>query len=688
MRMSGLASGMDIESMVRDMMRVRRMPIDKMMQQKQVLQWQMDSYRDVNRNFSELRNNIVDNMLLTRSNLQAKTAVSSNDSRITATAAPSAGNVSYQITEVSKLARAASTSSSSEITTGAKVDTTRSLMSQSDKFASGIDWKNGVIERQSFRATAGQVNFQLDSQKAQNIKQDYTNDMIVKVDGKVFNVVDVTEQAGRVIGENEVGIDYSTGTLRFGQGQRANADIQVTYFRENNLQTLPASSSSPQQNFQLAHGSIDLQSLTITANGKEFTANGEFKIVTSLTELNENTVFVNVETGAVSFSSAQTQPVTANYQQKFVTAGVTTHTANGPVQDKFVFDGRTSLSTVMSTMNNSSVGISMFYDEHTDSVAANRKSQGVFNNTGDRTEMSFEGSFFTQTLGLDSRGSQGAQNATFIINGLETERTSNTFTLSGVTFTLREEFLAANNPSPVTISVNTNTDKVMETITDFVNKYNELIEKTNGLLREDRHRSFQPLTDEQKEAMSEKEIEKWEERARSGLLRNDTLIAGSMDRLRSAVNSPVSSPTGSFTHLSQIGITTSPDYMAGGKLIINEEKLRKAIEDDVEGVFNIFTANGDGFGGQGIVRRMRDTLDASVNSIAQRAGGSRGLAANHQFTIGRNINNLDSRIDNLERRMKQVEDRYWKQFSAMESAMMRSNQQADMIFAQLFGNQG
>ncbi|UOE93801.1 flagellar filament capping protein FliD [Alkalihalobacillus sp. LMS39] len=688
MRFSGLASGMDTESIVRDLMRVRRIPVDRMMQQKQVFQWQMDSYRDVNRKFGEFRNNIVDNMLLTSANLRAKTAVSSNDARVSATASASAGNVSYRITEVSKLATAASTFSSSAITTGSKLDTTKSIMSQRDSFANGIEWKEGIVERQSFKAVAGQMSFQLDPQKAANIKTDYTNDMVVKVNGKVFNVVDITGQGSDGLGPDQVGIDYSTGTLRFAQGMTSNADVSVTYFREDNTQTLPASVSAPRQNFQLANGSIDLQSLTLTVGDKEFTANGDqYKIVTNINELNENSVFVNVDTGAITFHSAQTQSVQANYKQMFATAGVTTHNATGPVQDKFVFEGRTTLNQMMNTMNNSPVGISMFYDPHTDSIAATRKVQGLYNKTGDQTEMSFEGSFFTQALKLDSRGSQGAQNATFIINGLETERNSNTFTLSGVTFTLKETFLATENAAPINISVNTNTDKIMDTIKDFVNRYNELIEMANGLMSENRQRSFQPLTDEQKEAMSEKEIEQWEEKAKSGLLRNDPLISNALTRLRSDVFSPVTT-SGPFNQLAQIGITTSRDYMSGGKLEINEDRLRQAIERDPDGVANLFTADGEGSESQGIVRRMRDSLDHAMTTIAQRAGGSRGFNQSHQFTLGRNINSLDSRIDNMERRMKQIEDRYWKQFSAMESAMMRANQQAETMFAQLFSNQG
>jgi flagellar hook-associated protein 2 len=142
-----------------------------------------------------------------------------------------------------------------------------------------------------------------------------------------------------------------------------------------------------------------------------------------------------------------------------------------------------------------------------------------------------------------------------------------------------------------------------------------------------------------------------------------------------------------FKHLSAIGITTSADYMERGKLEINEDKLRAAIEEDAEGVFNLFAAEGDTYAEKGLARRLRDSLDNAITQVAERAGGLRGKVANHQFTLGKNLEDLNTRISNFERRLEQREQRYWAQFTAMEKAIHQMNSQSDFIYAQLF-NQG
>jgi flagellar hook-associated protein 2 len=84
---------------------------------------------------------------------------------------------------------------------------------------------------------------------------------------------------------------------------------------------------------------------------------------------------------------------------------------------------------------------------------------------------------------------------------------------------------------------------------------------------------------------------------------------------------------------------------------------------------------------------MRETLTSGIANISTRAGGMGGKVANHQFTLGRQIESINERISNFERRLQQVEDRYWRQFTAMEKAMHQANSQAESLFAQLYGGQ-
>ncbi len=428
-----------------------------------------------------------------------------------------------------------------------------------------------------------------------------------------------------------------------------------------------------------------LISLEIKAGGKTYSV-AESNLVTDRDQLAAGKAFVNLDTGQIEFFEDQ-KNVSVDYQQRYTATGLSAYNAEGKeVSDKFIFTANQSLNTVFTEIGRSSVGVNGFYDESADKINMSRTATGLFNPTAGGSEITFTGQLFESVLKMDGTGDGGAKNATFTLNGLDTTRQSNTFTVAGMTVTLKEKTVGAE---VITLSASTDTDKVFETIKGFIDEYNELLDFVNGKVTEERYRDYRPLTDEQKDALSEKEVERWEERARSGMLRNDQALRSPFDRMRVDMYSSVSGALDTeFRQLSTIGITTSNNYMERGKLVINEDKLRAAIESDAEGVFQLFAADGASFEEKGIARRVRDTLDGAINSLADRAGGFRGKVQNNQFTLGRSLDDINDRISNFERRLQQVEERYWRQFNAMDAAVNRANQQAETLFSQLMGNQG
>jgi flagellar capping protein FliD len=343
-----------------------------------------------------------------------------------------------------------------------------------------------------------------------------------------------------------------------------------------------------------------------------------------------------------------------------------------------------SLNSVIAKINAES-NVTMFYDSFTKKISVTAKNSGDAAST---EEINLSGSFLTTTLGLDTtnviaadpannRGSEGV-NAQFTYNGLLTERSSNTFQLNGFEVSLKE----ADPLKTITFSSQPDTDKILEKVVKFVDEYNKLIEKVNGELNEKNYRDFKPLTAEQKEVMEEKEIEMWEEKARSGTLRNDSVLSSAMNKMRMDLYTPVSGGPSGTDQLSQIGIKTSSNYLERGKLIIDEAKLREAISKDPNAIYEIFAKDGATSGEQGIARRLRDTLKDTMENVEKKAG--KASSTNNTFALGRLLNNTDNQIDRFEDRMIQVEDRYWRQFTAMEKAIQRANQQS-MYLMQQFG---
>lgn len=384
-----------------------------------------------------------------------------------------------------------------------------------------------------------------------------------------------------------------------------------------------------------------------------------------------------------------------------------------------------TLQSVITKMNRANLGFNAFLDKSADGsdpqVVLSMSDSGAgakisFSNVPDSDDegvnnkldagralfgaMNFD--FHEDTLGVDennnvTRGRSG-QNAVVVINGHRTERTTNQFTMNGVSYSL-----SGTTPpgEMVMVTATTNTDKIMEDIMKFVEDYNALIDTINGSLREERHRDYHPLSDEEKSAMSDREVELWEEKARSGLLRNDSTLSSALNQMRMALYSSVGTdPDRIIKDLSQIGLVSSRDYMDGGKIILDpnsrempngqrmngEDRLRYYIENHGEELGQLFMGDGPTNEDKGIIRRLRSTMDNAINRITDRAG--REGRTNHQFTLGRQLNNLEDRITNFERRMQQTEQRYWNQFTALEKAMAQMNSQAEQMWSMMSGMMG
>lgn len=109
--------------------------------------------------------------------------------------------------------------------------------------------------------------------------------------------------------------------------------------------------------------------------------------------------------------------------------------------------------------------------------------------------------------------------------------------------------------------------------------------------------------------MSDKEVELWEEKAKSGLLRNDSILSGGTNQMRTDFYSNVTVDGKSY-QLTEFGITTSSTYLKRGHLEINEEKLKAKIEEDPQSVVNLFAGgtSSSSYGEKGIINRLNDSL--------------------------------------------------------------------------------
>ncbi|MEX3621436.1 flagellar hook-associated protein 2 [Viridibacillus arvi] len=342
-----------------------------------------------------------------------------------------------------------------------------------------------------------------------------------------------------------------------------------------------------------------------------------------------------------------------------------------PESTTIKFDPSTdSLETVLKKINSES-GVTAFYDSFTGKISMTAKNSG-----NGKIEINGDsGNFFK----FDQVNGTEGKNAIFTFNGLETQRTSNTFQINGFEISLKQE-----NTGPISFSSAPDTDKVVDAVKKFVDEYNKLIEELNTKVREPKYRDFQPLSDEQKKDMKEKDIELWEEKAKSGTLKNEPILTSMLQKMRSALGSAVEGTAGTI-RLSDLGIKTTSDYSANGKLEIDEKKLREAINADPNKVYEAFAKSGTTASDTGVVSKMRAVITESRTKLTEKAGASGSV--NTTYTIGRLLKGYDDQISKFEVRLKQIETRYYKQFSAMETAIQRANSQSAQLMNAFGGGQ-
>ncbi|MBG9586616.1 flagellar filament capping protein FliD [Cytobacillus firmus] len=681
-RIGGLASGMDIDSLVNDLMKAERMPLDKLKQKKQVLEWQRDDYRSMNTLLLDFRTQLTQMKLTTQ--YRARTVTSSDESRITATATSAASQASYSISKVTKLA-----SAENWVTNGVgSVDSSKSLASQTSNFTAGLTWQKGAVGSSSLVGNGSTTGLKLDlaASDGETIKTDELAKMSVKVNGVAYEVVSSTSFT---VGKNQVHID-ANGSLTFSNTVAAGATVKVNYITNHKVQT--GSLADGAKSFQLNKKNIIADDFRLTVGGTDYSITS-VDPATNVGQLSNGFGSINLTTGEITFNAAQAADteIKAVYQQEYADFSISTYTSasgNESVKESFLVESSESLNSVINRVNSSKAGVSMFFDSATGKISMMRTETGDFHddpNTLERDyDISVTGDFASVTLGFSSAAKTHGENAAFVINGLSTTRHSNTFDLNGVNITLKKEF---DDGTSATLSINNDGNKVFENIKSFVEKYNELIGKINGKVSEEKYRSYTPLTDEQREQLGDKQQELWEEKAKSGLLRRDSILTGALTSMRMKMYQPVSNNDINplYNQLASIGITTTSNYLEGGKLEINEAKLKEAINNNPDAVEALFRGGSESAAEseKGIIHRLYDSVNETMDKLKEKAGNS--FSTNQQFTLGRTLSDLNSRIDRFEERMIQVEDRYWRQFTAMEKAIQRSNEQSMFLMNQFGG---
>lgn len=573
-KVTGLASGMDIDSLMEKLMKAESAQMEKLQQQKQKYEWKRDAYREVNTSLSAFEKGIYDNYGLSK-NWAAKN-VTSTSTAISATAnSNAAGNLT--ITEAT-------------------------VATAGQKVSSGA-----TLADLSFSATNGTFTYKIDGQEKSIAysKTDTFDSLAKKLNATGDFEVTVTN------GSN--GASINTKLVK---------DIEAT---GNNL--------------------VFLKKLRLTDGNQSVSGKLAFTEATTMSELGLT------DGGEFTIKAINEQ---GTYTEKTIKYSAT---------DK--------ISDVMSRINGSGVGVT--------ALVANGKLSLSANSTGTGAEgsikVSADGNKLFEKLGLADATGKVAEgtNGSMVVNGVKMESTSNKYNVSGYTVNVTNNIAATD--APAKISSTTETKTIVDKVKEFITTYNGLIEDLNKRVSQKKNLSYQPLTDAQKAELKDDEIKKWEDKAKEGLLKSDATLNKVLSDMRSTLSNYGS---GSEDMLAKIGITTSKTWTDNGKLELDEDKLTKALEEDPNIVSRIFVGDKEN-NREGIVASLRTTAQNAVKDIEKTAG--KASSAEDSYTLGKNLKDVNTKIDDWKDRLKGIEERYWKQFAAMEAAIQKANSQSS-IFTQ------
>lgn len=260
--------------------------------------------------------------------------------------------------------------------------------------------------------------------------------------------------------------------------------------------------------------------------------------------------------------------------------------------------------------------------------------------------------------------------------------TSNSIVLDGVAFTI-------NGIGTTSVNGKTDVKDLKDKIVNVINDYNTYMTKLNTLLTEKRYRDYSPLTDEQKEEMTDDQIKAWETKVKSGQLKGDSDLSRIQNSLKNAMSNFVS---GAGITLESIGITPVSSYATtkDGTFTIDEEKLTSALETKTDEIMKLFTQKGEDASTTGIMYRMKDVLNdevvSSTKSSLIKKAGIEGTTSFTQSTLSRLISDYEDKIDNLQDWYKDKEQALYSKWAKVESAMNNYNSQTSYLSSMMGSN--
>lgn len=647
-RMTGLASGLDTESLVKQLSDAYQTKVDNAKKKQTKAEWKKEAWASLNTKLMDFYKGAL-NTFKSAGTYNSKLVNGTlNGVKVTANSKAVSGNHKIQVKSTAN----AQMWTGHKINTGTYTASSYTAITDTSKKISELYDKNGYSIQNALNGSSFTVQNAEDGSKVDvNIDidenttvDDLLQDINTQLDGTGLKA---SMTQGRLTFTNETATettDPATGTATYSGGR----SLMITAANETSAKAL---------------------GLTYDASGKGMT-------VKSKSEISGNEVNT-VSGSAFAYDKQVTADSKVTGSSKLVDLGIAQGTSIKVNGTEIVVDRTTTMDSLASAM--AKTGINASYDTNQGRFYLSSKNTGVEN------AFTVEADDATlAALGLNltdgEAGKIDASDASLVYNGVEYTQATNSFNINGLTMDV------SSVGGEQAFSVDTDVDGIYDKVKSFVKEYNTLITEMNKLYDASSSRGYEPLTSDEKDAMTDEDIKNWENKIKGSLLRRDSTISTLLTSMRTTLNKSVevtnSDGTTSRYALSSFGIVTS-DYTEKGQLHIQgnaddsdfaglDDKLKAAISDNPEALMKTLTTLGD---------EIYKNFQSSMKRVV---GVRSSLTFYNDLEMDDDIKSYKEDVTSLQKKLQDEQDKYYKQFSSMETALTKLQSQQTYI-SQLFG---
>ena len=350
--------------------------------------------------------------------------------------------------------------------------------------------------------------------------------------------------------------------------------------------------------------------------------------------------------------------------------------------------GLTAESTISDVLNKlKEAGLNASFDEKNQRFFISAKSSGAENDftlSGDEGVLSALGLNLNDG-NVDGKGATkiAGSDAEVVLNGAKFTSSTNVFDINGLTFTALSETKPGES---VTVTTQDDTDGIYDMVKNFIKEYNSIINEMDKLYNAEDSK-LDPLTDEEKDALSDREVEDWEKKLTASILRRDENLSTVSSGIRSVMNAGIEIG-GKTMYLSDFGINTlgyfnAPDneknafHIDGdpddGDTSGNADKLKSMISSDPSTVISFFT-------------KLSQDLYDKMSDMSKSVDGYRSFGSFFDDKkMKADFNDYNTKILEMEEKLNKYEDSWYKKFSKMETAMAKMQSNTSAITSLLGG---